>query len=185
MALITSLIVNLCLGSVDLSSISKEGLVVEKTENSAIFEYEDGRKETVMYGSNLRCKDTEGNLDEIIFNNNKDITALKYSYNTYKWLTMIEAVRSDGTLVPIREYTYDKNGKVQTYKDYTDILNSAGKYIQKQYTYNVLDRVSTMEYFKSTNLSSAVESYAYTYDKNNNITSEMLSYHYANNEYTE
>ncbi len=85
--------------------------------------------------------DLEGNLVERSFSNNKDITALKYFYNSYKWLTRIEAVRNDGTLVPVREYSYDKNGKVQTYKDYIDILNGAGKYIQKQYTYDVLDRV--------------------------------------------
>lgn len=122
----------------------------------------------------------EGQIERIQFSNNKDITALKYSYNTNNWLEEIHAITptsgEDGTIM--RAYEYDNNGKIKSYKDYTSVLETSDHYIKKEYSYDSFDRVTAMVYYDSSNLSKVVEGYNYQYDKNSNITYEKISYSY-------
>ena len=78
----------------------------------------------------------------------------------------------------MRKYSYDNNGKIDWYMDYTDVLTNSSHFVKKVYTYDSFDRVSTMNYYDSSNLSKAVESYAYQYNKNSQITNESITYNY-------
>ncbi|MGN1166607.1 MAG: DNRLRE domain-containing protein [Lachnospiraceae bacterium] len=93
---------------------------------------------------------------------------LHYTYNANRWLQSVQAViNGRETPVTIREYTYDAHGKVSEIKEYPDFADGGNTCITKSYAYDALDRVTTMVYKKGTEV---LESYAYKYDKNNNIT---------------
>lgn len=78
----------------------------------------------------------------------------------------------------IRGYEYYNDSKVKMIKDYRGFLNGASGYIQKSYEYDVFDRVTKMSYADSSNLSSILEQYTYSYDKNSNIVSETIINNY-------
>lgn len=119
------------------------------------------------------------------------VEGLEYVYDGNRWLTDVRAVikgRDDTPL--IREYAYDPQGKVEEVKEYpgfsgravsgetagtenestgTQTPADAGESmcITKTYSYDNLDRVTSMVY---KNGSEVLESYAYKYDKNSQLT---------------
>ena len=69
----------------------------------------------------------------------------------------------------IREYAYDPQGKVSEVKEYPGFSGGAAENtcITKTYSYDKLDRATSMVY---KNGSEVLESYAYKYDKNSQLT---------------
>ena len=72
---------------------------------------------------------------------------MHHYYNAYNWLNSITAKRADGKEVPVREYAYHNDGKVQQYKEYTDVLGNSGSYELKKYCYDRFDRVTAVSYY--------------------------------------
>lgn len=94
------------------------------------------------------------------------VAGLEYVYDGNRWLTGIRAVIKGRDEKPlIREYTYDAQGKVAEIKEYPGLAGNVC--ITKTYSYDNLDRVTSMVYKKG---SEVLESYASKYDKNNQIT---------------
>ena len=98
------------------------------------------------------------------------VAGLEYAYDGNRWLTDVRAVikgRDDKLL--IREYAYDPQGKVAEVKEYPGFSGGAAENtcITKTYSYDNLDRVTSMVY---KNGSEVLESYAYKYDKNSQLT---------------
>lgn len=111
---------------------------------------------------------------------NDEVKGLKFEYNDYGWLTKIQAkVKKNFLITPIayREYTYQTDGKVKNIKEYRN-FDSQNDYILKTYEYDVFDRVTSMKYVDSSDLNKVMESYSYTYDKNNNIESKTVVNNY-------
>ena len=106
------------------------------------------------------------------------ITGLRYHYDTNKWLTSISAKGGllDKTL---REYTYDDFGRVSQMVDHYGFADGGNGTITRNYTYDPLGRVTAMTYTDSKDGDQAKETYAYTYDKNSNITEEKIVSRYA------
>lgn len=96
------------------------------------------------------------------------VEGLEYAYDENRWLTSVKAVIKGSENKPtVREYAYDTQGKVSEIKEYPGFADGGDTCITKTYTYDALDRVSAMVY---KNGSETLESYAYKYDKNSNIT---------------
>lgn len=119
------------------------------------------------------------------------VAGLEYTYDGNRWLTSVKAVikgREDKPLV--REYAYDPQGKVAEVKEYPGLSGGAAEEetagtenesadtqtasgaeestcITKTYSYDNLDRVTSMVYKKG---SEVLESYTYKYDKNSQLT---------------
>ena len=98
------------------------------------------------------------------------VAGLEYAYDGNRWLTDVRAVikgRDDKLL--IREYAYDPQGKVSEVKEYPGFSGGAAENtcITKTYSYDKLDRVTSMVYKKG---SEVLESYTYKYDKNSQLT---------------
>lgn len=96
------------------------------------------------------------------------VAGLDYAYDANRWLTSVKAVIKGSDSKPIvREYAYDTQGKVSEIKEYPGFADGSSTCITKTYSYDELDRVSSMVYKKGSEI---LESYAYKYDKNSNIT---------------
>lgn len=102
------------------------------------------------------------------------VAGLEYTYDENRWLKSVKAVMKGSESKPtVREYAYDAQGKVSEIKEYPGFADGASgngaenTCIIKTYSYDSLDRVVSMTYKKG---SEVLESYAYKYDKNSNIT---------------
>ncbi|MCB5445342.1 RHS repeat-associated core domain-containing protein, partial [Intestinibacter bartlettii] len=128
--------------------------------------------------------DVEGNIIEIIYPTslNDSISSIQFEYNNNGWISKVYA-NINGTSKDLREYSYDKYGKIDTIKDFTyDVNANVNGHILKKYTYDDLNRVKSMKYYDSKDLNTVKESYTYTYDKNSNIKSESIINNYPTND---
>lgn len=125
----------------------------------------------------------DDNIEKIYYPNNKSdkLKGIQFVYNKDKWITEIDGLFSNDETTVIRQYIYHNDGKVKTIKDYENFLNKGSDYIERDYTYDVFDRVTTMKYCNSTDVNTILEQYDYQYDKNSNITYEHEIFNYANN----
>ena len=82
----------------------------------------------------------------------------------------------------VREYLYGNDGKLTEVKVYKGILTEDEGYISRKYSYDEFERTTEMTYADSSNLEEELESYSYTYDKNNNILSERIVNSYPDEE---
>ena len=118
--------------------------------------------------------DGDDNIIKIYYpNSSKDkLKGIKFIYNKDKWITEIDGILSGGDddTTVIRKYDYYSNAKVRTIRDYKNFLNKGTDYIQRDYSYDKIDRVVLMTYFTSDNPNTVKEKYEYKYDKNSNIT---------------
>ncbi|WP_428245075.1 phage tail tip lysozyme [Eubacterium sp. Marseille-QA0814] len=118
--------------------------------------------------------DVDDNIIKIYYpNSSKDkLKGIKFIYNKDKWITEIDGILSGGDddTTVIRKYDYYSNAKVRTIRDYKNFLNKGTDYIQRDYSYDKIDRVVLMTYFTSDNPNTVKEKYEYKYDKNSNIT---------------
>ena len=112
----------------------------------------------------------------------KNIKAVLYEYNNKMRVSRIKAITSSDTMAKtVREYTYSPKGNIATMKDFTGFDTGSGKYILRTYEYDKFDRVIKMSYANNDNLTTPVEEYNYTYDKNNNILTEDIKNNYVSN----
>ena len=118
--------------------------------------------------------DVDYNIIKIYYpNSSKDkLKGIKFIYNKDKWITEIDGILSGGDddTTVIRKYDYYSNAKVRTIRDYKNFINKGTDYIQRDYSYDKIDRVVSMIYSTSDNPNIVKEKYEYKYDKNSNIT---------------
>lgn len=118
--------------------------------------------------------DVDDNIIKIYYpNSSKDkLKGIKFIYNKDKWITEIDGILSGGDddTTVIRKYDYYSNAKVRTIRDYKNFINKGTDYIQRDYSYDKIDRVVSMIYSTSDNPNIVKEKYEYKYDKNSNIT---------------
>lgn len=126
----------------------------------------------------------DDNIEKIYYpNSSKDkLKGIKFVYNKDKWITEIDGILSggDNDITVIRKYDYYSNAKVRTIRDYKNFLNKGTDYIQRDYSYDKIDRVVSMAYFTSDNPNTVKEKYEYKYDKNSNITYKHETSNYEN-----
>ncbi|MCR5736316.1 MAG: hypothetical protein K6G64_01540 [Eubacterium sp.] len=91
-------------------------------------------------------------------------------------------VKGDFPESGIRSYVYYNNGDIKTIKDYRKFLQGTNEYINKSYSYDVFDRVTSITISDSGNLNTILENHTYTYDKNSNIISEGIINNYPSNQ---
>ena len=119
--------------------------------------------------------DIDDNLTAIDYpDTGSKVKGLRFTYNQHKWLTAVHADTGGLLDEKVRDYVYGNDGKLLQIKDYKGVLSGGLGYIQRDYTYDAFERPTGMEYKDSDNFSAARESYAYTYDKNNNILTERI-----------
>ena len=125
----------------------------------------------------------DDNIEKLYYPNNKyDILkGIKFVYNKDKWITEVDGILNNDEMTKIRQYIYHNDGKVKQIKDYENFLNKGSDYIERDYTYDSFDRVTTMKYFNSKDINKILEQYDYQYDKNSNIVYEHEVFNYANN----
>ena len=125
----------------------------------------------------------DDNIEKIYYpNNQKDkLKGIKFIYNKDKWITGIDALLSDDKTTHIRQYIYYNSGKIKKIKDYNDFLESSNSYIERNYEYDIFDRVISMKYSLSNNIDEILEEYEYDYDKNSNIIYKHEVFNYENN----
>ena len=124
-------------------------------------------KNKIVYTYDVNDRVTDINYPD----SNDEVKGLKFIYNADGWLTKIQAKIKKNLLIntiDYREYSYHTDGKVKNIKEYRN-FESQDDYILKTYEYDVFDRVTSMKYIDSSNLDKVIESYSYTYDKNDNI----------------
>lgn len=131
----------------------------------------------------LYVYDIDDNITQIYYpkSENDKLKGISFKYNKDKWITEIDGILSGNTSTKIRAYEYYSDGKIKNIKDFSDYLNGDSKYIQRDYEYDVHDRVISMKYFNSKKVDKILEQYNYTYDKNSNILSEHTKLSYDNN----
>ncbi|MDY3374185.1 MAG: DNRLRE domain-containing protein [Terrisporobacter othiniensis] len=133
-------------------------------------------KNKIVYTYDVNDRVTDINYPD----SNDEVKGLKFIYNDDGWLTKIQAKIKKNFLINTinyREYSYHTDGKVKNIKEYRN-FESQDDYILKTYEYDVFDRVTSMKYIDSSNLDKVMESYSYTYDKNNNIKSKKVVNNY-------
>lgn len=125
----------------------------------------------------------DDNIEKLYYPNNKyDILkGIKFVYNKDKWITEVDGILNNDEMIKIRQYIYHNDGKVKQIKDYENFLNKGSDYIERDYTYDSFDRVTTMKYFNSKDINKILEQYDYQYDKNSNIVYEHEVFNYAKN----
>ena len=69
----------------------------------------------------------------------------------------------------IRSYVYYNNGNIKTIKDYRKFLQGTNEYINKSYSYDVFDRVTSITISDSGNMNTILENHTYTYDTLNQL----------------
>ena len=118
--------------------------------------------------------DIDDNLTEIQYpETGSKVKGLKFSYNHHQWLTGIRADTGEILDQKVRDYSYGNDGLLLQIKDYKGVLGGSG-YVQRDYEYDAFERPVLLEYRDSAEPETIKESYAYTYDKNNNILSEQI-----------
>ena len=127
--------------------------------------------------------DIDDNLISIEYpDTGSKIKEVKFTYDYRKWITGVY-VNVDGAGDKlVREYLYGNDGKLTEVKDYKGILTEDEGYISRKYSYDEFERTTEMTYADSSNLEEELESYSYTYDKNNNILSERIVNSYPDEE---
>ncbi|MDR1774936.1 MAG: DNRLRE domain-containing protein [Actinomycetes bacterium] len=112
-----------------------------------------------------------------------DPVALSYAYNGKGQLADINAVYHAGNETAtgiLRHYAYDSFGKVNEIDDYPDFATgNTVDHIIRSYTYDALDRTTSMAYANSASPATPLESFAYTYDACDRITSERHISHWS------
>ena len=126
--------------------------------------------ESVSYGSEeahvtAYNYDKEGRVVNVDHPSGSALGAVSYEYDD--WGNLL-TIKDDGATV--REHTYDGFGRVTAIKDYAKA--GSDSYTLKSYGYDQLGRTISMVYTKDGNKDDVLESYEYSYDKNNNIVSE-------------
>lgn len=72
----------------------------------------------------------------------------------------------------LREYTYFERGMINNMRENTAFASDDEEHwITKEYLYDPLDRVAGIQYTDDTGI---FEKYSYEYDRNSNITHEIL-----------
>ncbi len=90
----------------------------------------------------------DDNVEKIYYPNNKSdkLKGIQFVYNKDKWVTEIDGILSGDETAVIRQYIYYNDGKLKTIKDYKNFLNKGSEFIERDYTYDVFDRVTSMKY---------------------------------------
>ena len=109
--------------------------------------------------------DVEGRLVKTTYPTQSALGVVEYEYDSYGKLTEILQDNEE-----IRCYYYDDFNRVVTVKDYEKPGSSS--YILKSYEYDEFGRCVSAVYTENGNSQKVLESYAYSYDKNDNIISE-------------
>lgn len=109
------------------------------------------------------------------------LKGIAFKYNKDKWITEIDGLLSGDDAVAIRKYEYYSDGKISCIRDFQNFLDKNSDYVERDYNYDVFDRVISMKYYDSTNKDFILEQYDYEYDKNSNITYKHEKYNYSNN----
>ncbi len=127
--------------------------------------------------------DLDDNITRIEYPNNTqdELKGITFKYNKDKWITEINGILKGNTATKIRAYEYYSDGKIKNMQDFYGFLKGKSEYIQRDYEYDVYDRVVSMKYWKSKNPDKILEQYEYTYDKNSNILSTHTRLMYENN----
>ena len=126
--------------------------------------------ESVSYGSEETHVtayeyDNEGRVVKVDHPSGSALGAVSYEYDD--WGNLL-TIKDDGAI--LREYTYDGFGRVTAIKD--NVKAGSESYTLKSYSYDQLGRTTSMVYTENGNKENVLESYVYSYDKNNNIVSE-------------
>lgn len=126
--------------------------------------------------------DLDDNITGIEYPNNSqdELKGITFKYNENKWITEIDGILRGNTSTKIRAYEYYSDGKIKNMQDFYGFLKGESGYIQRDYTYDVYDRVVSMKYWNSKNPDKILEQYEYTYDKNSNILSTHTRLMYGN-----
>lgn len=147
--------------------ITKDGTGSEYCRKG--YEYDaEGKvlKETSKYGSKSAQSieysyDAEGRVISKTYPSGTGLGTVDYVYDEKGLLTSI--TNDDGT---VRSYVYDSFDRISSIKSYDE--PGSADYIETVYTYDSQSRVSSMQHKDG---SSILESFTYTYDKENNILS--------------
>ena len=125
----------------------------------------------------------DDNIAKIYYPNitGDELKGIAFKYNKDKWITEIDGLLSGDDAAAIRKYEYYSDGKISCIKDFQNFLNKDSDYVERDYSYDVFDRVLSMKYYNSTNKDLILEQYDYEYDKNSNITYKHEKYNYSNN----
>ena len=125
----------------------------------------------------------DDNIAKIYYPNTTgdELKGIAFKYNKDKWITEIDGLLSGDDAAAIRKYEYYSDGKISCIKDFQNFLNKDSDYVERDYSYDVFDRVLSMKYYNSTNKDLILEQYDYEYDKNSNITYKHEKYNYSNN----
>lgn len=125
----------------------------------------------------------DDNIAKIYYPNTTgdELKGIAFKYNKDKWITEIDGLLSGDDAAAIRKYEYYSDGKISCIKDFQNFLNKDSDYLERDYSYDVFDRVLSMKYYNSTNKDLILEQYDYEYDKNSNITYKHEKYNYSNN----
>ena len=110
--------------------------------------------------------DAEGRLIEVNYPEGSEIGTITYEYDSYGKLLKI---KKDNSV--LREYVYDSFNRVVSIKDLDKPGSSS--YTLKTYVYDEFGRAISMVYTEDGDDSKVLESYTYSYDKNDNIISEI------------
>ena len=110
-----------------------------------------------------------------------ELKGVTFKYNKDKWIMEIDGILSGNSSTKIRAYEYYNNGKIKNIKDFYGFLKGGDGYIQRDYMYDVYDRVLSMKYYNSCNPDVILEQYEYAYDKNSNIISSHTKLMYDEN----
>lgn len=140
--------------------------------------------ESIINSHKLKYEyNVDDDIEKIYYpNNQKDkLKGIKFIYNKDKWIIGIDGLLSEDKTTNIRQYVYYNSGKIKKIRDYNDFLNCGTSYIEKNFEYDVFDRVTSMKYSSSNNLDKILEEYDYSYDKNSNITYKHEIFNYENN----
>lgn len=149
--------------------------VVQKdgsTVSSTAYTYDaEGKKisETVSYGLSTEetttyAYDSEGRLVKTTYPDGSGLEDVTYTYDVQGNLL---TVSHDGSLVC--EYSYDGLGQLVSMKEYKEPGASSSGYILRTYAYDSHGRCISIKYLDNGSEESILESFAYTYDKDNQI----------------
>ncbi len=122
-------------------------------------------------------------IEKVYYPNNKSdkLKGIKFNYNKDKWIVSIEGLFSGDEACKIREYIYQNDGKIKTIKDYNNFMDKSSNYIQREYEYDIFDRVISMKYFSNLAVDNILEMYNYKYDKNSHVVYKKEVFNYSNN----
>lgn len=187
------------------STYDDEGQLIRNIDKNANTPYRYTYYEYDDYGRNISVAEVNGsstpsadeieksklkyvyNVDDVIekvyYPNNKSdkLKGIKFNYNKDKWIVSIEGLFSGDEACKIREYIYQNDGKIKTIKDYNNFMDKSSNYIQREYEYDIFDRVISMKYFSNLAVDNILEMYNYKYDKNSHVVYKKEVFNYSNN----